>query len=154
MVMQAFGSLTLGSYLIDARTAVRNEGEFIGEYFKLRIKNADPRSLECNDTTKEISWQPKGSSDEFTLFLDTSTSEVPRFCIDDKSTSSISCDTVLSYDDVLIKDVVVACESTTDELTGEQYTNINLSFVMDSTIRLGERPAVKDVTRFFSVSLY
>jgi hypothetical protein len=153
LVMQAFSSLTLGSYLIDARTSVRNEGEFIGEYFKLRIKNADPRSLKCNNTTKEILWQSKGASDEFTLFLGTSSTNISRFCIDDKSTTGISCDTVLSYDDVIIKNVEVGCETISDDITGEQFTNVNLSFMMDSAAKLGEVPAVKDVSRFISVAI-
>lgn len=153
LVMQAFGSLTLGSFLIDARTSVRNEGEFIGEYLKLRIKNADPRTLKCNNTTKEISWQSKGASDEFTLFLGQSSTSVPRFCIDDKSTHDITCDTVLSYDDVIVKNVDVSCETIADDVTGEQFTNVNLSFEMDSVAKLGQVPAVKDVSRFISVAI-
>jgi hypothetical protein len=64
LITQAFSSLLLGSYLTDARTTVRNEGEFVGEYLKLRIKNADPRTLTCSSgANKYISWQSKGSTD-------------------------------------------------------------------------------------------
>lgn len=152
MVMQSFNSLLLGSYLIDARTSVRDEGEFIGEYFKLRVKNADTRSLKCDNeqAQKPITWQTLGSSDTYTFYFD---NDNTRFCVDDAKTAGIACDTVLTYNDVIVKNVVVACATSTDEVTGQQYTSVNLQFDMDSALLLGNRPAVRDVSRFISVSV-
>jgi type II secretory pathway pseudopilin PulG len=155
MVMQAFSSLILGSYIIDARTAVRNESEFVSEYFKLRIKNAEPRSLFCDNNKGEISWQPKGASDRYTFaFIPGSLNSVASFCIDNEAVlNATSCDTMLTYDDVIVKNVVVNCETAKDIVTGQEFSSVNLSFMMDSVAKLGKKPAVSNVTRFVSVSV-
>ncbi|PIY17755.1 hypothetical protein CO112_02370 [Candidatus Dojkabacteria bacterium CG_4_9_14_3_um_filter_150_Dojkabacteria_WS6_41_13] len=153
MVIQAFNSMLLGSYLIDARTAVRNEGEFVGEYFKLRIKNADPRSITCpTDSPKRISWQSKGSSDSYTFFIEPLDDPTTyRFCMTQSSLSNPLCDTILTYADVKVRDVTISCE--TPAYNQAPISNVNLSFVMDSTAKLGENSAVRDVSRFINVSI-
>ena len=153
MVIQAFNSMLLGSYLIDARTAVRNEGEFVGEYFKLRIKNADPRSVTCpTDSPKRISWQSKGSSDSYTFFIEPLDDPTTyRFCMMQSTTDTPTCDTILTYADVKVRNVTISCE--TPEFNQAPISNVNLSFVMDSTAKLGNNPAVRDVSRFINVSI-
>jgi len=99
LLMQSFNSLILGSYLIDARTTVRNESEFVSEYFKLRIKNADPRTIDCsqpNAAIPKISWQTKGTSDNWVFFAEGDTSNGYKFCIASKTTSTTTCETVLT----------------------------------------------------------
>jgi Tfp pilus assembly protein PilE len=145
LITQAFSSLLLGSYLIDARTTVRNESEFVGEYFKLRIKNADPRTVSCsNGTKKYIAWQSKGSTDFNYFFLLDS-----KFCFSKQS--SDSCDTVLTYSDVIVKEVRITCDPA--EFAEAPIANVNLTFKMDSSTQLGDRPAVQDVSRFVSISI-
>ena len=154
MVIQSFNSLLLGSYLVDARTSVRNEGEFIGEFFKLRIKNADPRTIKCDNARadKPISWQSLGSSDSYKFFLDTTATTGARFCL--SIAPSTGCDQVLTYNDVIVRDVNITCELTPpDPVTGQQFTTVNLSYNMDSAVKLGDRPAVRDVSRFISVAI-
>lgn len=157
MVVQAFNSMLLGSYLIDARTAVRNEGEFVAEYFKLRIKNADPRSITCSQNTLIISWQAKGSSDSYTFFAQQlpslpSAPTTYRFCMTQSANPNPTCDdTIITYADVKVRDVVISCEVPT--WTEAPISNVNLTFIMDSTALLGTEPAVKDVSRFVNVSI-
>jgi len=134
----------MGSYLIDARTTVRNESEFVGEYFKLRIKNADPRTIACSNSAKVISWQSKGASDSSYFFQKGS-----GFCYSQQSATS--CDTILTYSDVVVKNVSISCDSPT--FIEAPVANVNLSFEMDSTKQLGDHPAVRDVSRFISVSI-
>ncbi len=152
LIMQALSSMLLGSLLIEARTAVRTEGEFVGEYLKLRIKNADPASLVCDDESdlKPITWQTKGSSDTHTFYFDEPND---RFCLDNDSTQASACDTVLTYNDVIVHDVIVNCESTIDDITGQQFTTVNLMFDLDSTQKYGDGPAVANVSRFINIAI-
>ncbi|MCC7304265.1 hypothetical protein IT418_02525 [bacterium] len=151
MVIQAFNSLLLGSYLIDARTAVRNESEFVGEYFKLRVKNADPRSLSCTTQNgiPKVSWQSKGSSDKWVFFAQRNDNKDYTFCI--ANSDSLTCEKVLTYKDVKVTDVTIECE--TPEFDEAQVANVNLKYTMESTAKLGEIAAVKDVSRFINVSI-
>lgn len=152
MIVQAFNSLLLGSYLIDARTSVSNEGEFVGEYFKLRVKNADPRSVKCSgpsDSIKSVTWQPKGASDTFTFFADQVQPGKYRFCLGQSTTPT--CDTVLTYNDVNVTNVSFNCEAPSFDQA--QVANVNLNFSLDSTAQLGNQPAVKGVSRFINVSI-
>lgn len=152
LIMQAFSSMLLGSFLIEARSAVRTQGEFVGEYFKLRVKNADPASLVCDPENEQqpITWQTKGSSDTHTFYYDVANK---RFCIDNGSTDATACDTVLTYSDVKVHTVITTCEVATDVITGQKYTTVNLLFDMDSTWKYGEGPAVSDVSRFVNVAI-
>lgn len=144
MVTQSFSSLLLGSYLIDARTTVRNEGEFVGEYFKLRVKNADPRTVSCPASENYIYWQSKGATDNNYFFL-----EGDKFCFSNQSKDR--CDTILTYSDVTVKNVTINCDA--PDFTEAPVANVNLSFEMDSTTKFGTKPAVQDVSRFISVSI-
>lgn len=151
MVVQAFNSLLLGSYLIDARTAVRNESEFVGEYFKLRVKNADPRSLACTNqnNSPKVSWQSKGSSDKWVFFAQRNAEKDYVFCI--ANSDSLTCEKVLTYNDVKVTSVEITCE--TPDFDEAQVANVNLKYTMESTAKLGEVAAVKDVSRFINVSI-
>lgn len=154
MIVQSFNALLLGSYLIDARTSVRNESEFVGEYFKLRIKNADPRSIICTNTAnvKSVTWQPKGASDTFTFYGQLENADVAgryRFCL--SQANNPECETVLTYNDVVVTDIQLTCE--TPDFDKAQVANVNLKFTMESTAKLGEVAAVRDVSRFINVSI-
>lgn len=158
LVMQAFNSLILGSYLIDARTAVRNEGEFVSEYLKLRIKNADPKTLEVRQTPtgSELTWQTRGATDVFTVFVqeDPARANYYRLCIDNTaSIGTITCDTVLTYQDVNIKNFKTNANIYTDPATGQIFSSVDISFSMDSTAKLGSRAAVVDVSRYFTIAI-
>ncbi len=151
MVVQSFNSLLLGSYLIDARTAVRNESEFVGEYFKLRVKNADPRSLKCSSVggSPKVSWQSKGSSDKWTFYAQKNADKDFTFCI--SNTDSLTCDKVLTYNDIRVTSVNITCE--TPDFDEAQVANVNLDYVIESTAKLGDVAAVKGVSRFVNVSI-
>ncbi|MFZ6021853.1 MAG: PulJ/GspJ family protein [Patescibacteria group bacterium] len=152
MIVQSFNTLLLGSYLIDARTAVRNESEFVGEYFKLRIKNADPRSIKCsapNDPIKSVTWQPKGASDTFIFYGQKEADDKYRFCMAQATTPV--CETVLTYADVKVTSLAFTCE--TPDFDEAQVANVNLTYTMESTAKLGEEPAVKNISRFINVSI-
>lgn len=152
MIVQAFNSLLLGSYLIDARTAVRNESEFVGEYFKLRIKNADPRSIKCSaptDPVKSVIWQPRGASDTYIFYGQQEETGKYRFCLAQSTTPT--CETVLTYNDVIVTDISFTCE--TPEFDEAQVANVNLKYTMESAALLGNKPAVKNVSRFVNVSI-
>lgn len=157
MIMQSFNAILLGSYLIDARTAVRNESEFVGEYFKLRVKNADPRSVTCNNTgsAKYITWQSKGSSDSWVFFAEPQGDNTYRFCMyqnpNPGATPDLKCHRILTYNDVRVTKVDVTCEA--PDADRAQIANVNLNYTMESTAKLGDGPAVKGVSRFVTVSI-
>lgn len=168
MIMQAFNSILIGSYLVDARTAVRNESEFVSEYFELRIKNADPRGVRCNNTTttdaqqqlrkKSVSWSNLGSSTKYTFWYDDTINPLngqkfERFCINTGTSLTTTCQNVLTYNDVRVHSVEISCEEIEIEATREVFTLINLTYKMDSKALIGERPAVRDVSRHISISL-
>jgi len=160
-VMQAFNSILLGSYMIDARTAVRNEGEFITEYFRLYLKNADPRTLSCTQDTNypsnpailKLKWQPLGTADTYQFFYNTAfipgtSDQYGRFTLTQNGK-----EVILSYPDVNIRPETVAiqCDSFTDSLTGQTINTVSLKFSIDSALQLAGRPAVKDVPRNVTV---
>jgi type II secretory pathway component PulJ len=153
MIVQSFNSLLLGSYLVDARTAVRNESEFVGEYFKLRIKNADPRSIKCSlptDPVKSVTWQPKGASDTF-IFYGQPMENAGSYSFCMAQASNPVCETVLTYNDVRVTSIEFTCETPAYDVA--QVANVNLKYTMESTAKLGDKPAIKDVTRFINVSI-
>jgi Tfp pilus assembly protein PilE len=144
IALQSFNTMLLGSYLIDARIAVRNEGEFVNEFFSQYAKSADPRSIVCNSTT--VSWQPIGSAEYYHLVYE---ADPGRFVF--KQVGTTEKISVLTYGDVIIKDVKISCEQTTDTLTGQIIASISVQFKMDSTVKIGDRPAVLNVQRYITV---
>ena len=154
MVVQSFNALLLGSYLIDARTAVRNESEFVSEYFKLRVKNADPRSVTCGilpDGSVKVQWQPKGASDELVFIAQKNADKDYTFKIGPDIASINEKGKVLTYNDIRVTSVSINCE--TPEFDEAQVANINLTYTLESTAKLGDVAAVRDVSRFVSVSI-
>lgn len=170
MMMQSFNAILFGSYLIDARTSVRTEGEFVSQFFELYARNADPRTIValntatnvniCNNAPisgvgmkpSSITWQPLGSGETYTFYFETSPTGKGRLSFDQKVPGvATPIKSVLTYGDVNIKDVVMTCESATDSLSGQTLTTVSVQFKLDSALQLGGRPAVQDVQRYVTV---
>lgn len=171
MIMQSFNAILLGSYMIDARTSVRTEGEFVSEFFELYAKNADPRTLVvvgattttnmCNGAalrpntfaTKSITWQPLGSGETYTFTYEIAdaTLGTGRFAFVQKPQVGTAVRSVLTYGDVNVKDVEVSCETASDSLTGQTFTTVSVSFKLDSMLQMNGRPTVRDVQRTITV---
>ncbi|GEM_PF-1946238 len=164
VVMQSFNSILLGSYMIDARTSVRNEGEFITEYFRLYAKNADARTVSCipdtaypaNPAIQKISWQPLGTSDSYQFIYERQA--VPGSTVETYGRFTMiqnGKQIILSYPDIDIaqEDVAMQCNAFTDPTTGQVINTISIRFKIDSALKLAGAPAVKDVPRNVTVTV-
>jgi len=174
MIMQAFSAILLSTYLVDARSSVRSESEFVSEYFKLRIKNADPRSIVCTSEDSNaaligdypnhsIYWQNSGSSTSYVFKVQEITGldgkKSKRFCLSHYNPHEASpryttdCKNVLTYNDVTVSDIDISCDKVTDDVTRAEFWIINLNYKMSSTIDMGDKPAVQNVPRHVSISI-
>lgn len=171
MIMQSFNAILLGSYMIDARTSVRTEGEFVSEFFELYAKNADPRTLVvvgqntainmCNGsalrpntfTVNSVTWQPLGSGETYTFGYEVADIglNTGRFIFIQKPQAGTAVRSVLTYGDVNVKDIQLSCETASDSLTGQTFTTVSVAFKLDSKLQMNGRPTVQNVQRTITV---
>lgn len=154
IILSSFNSIIYSSVMVDARTAVRNESEFVNEFFKLYVKNADQRTLVCMNepNNKSISWSPQGGFETYSFqFIEED--DIGRFqlVVDDNLEDPKT--TILTYGDVDIHDVSIYCDSTIDTLTGKSVSSVSLTYLVDSTTRLGDHPAARNIKRVVTVAL-
>lgn len=150
VVTLSFNSILVNSTLVDARLNIREQSDFVVQYITQVLKTADSRSLVCNQGgTSSIKWQPAGNSlDQFTQVSFSNSG----FILTRKISASQQPVTYLTYPDVIVHDVSFICNTVTDQ-TGVTSKQVVIQFQMDSVVQFNKHAAVRNVSRYITVSV-
>jgi len=150
------------SYLISARTSVRDNSEFAIEFIKRKLKNANPHSISCTETNnpdgtinqRVINWSPLIGSETYSLYLKKNTNNNSLIFVE--NIGGPPHEIVLTYEDVNIKDfdIINNCSNITPYIDnkGVAHVLVEFSFTTESVLKWGKnKPAVGDVKKYVAV---